>query len=120
MSGRRGPNQLVRAIESPIAAIAAVITISGMDITRPHCFVGVRFFADSGGAAEAVPTAGTVTISVQTMNTSPRFELIPISVIQALTPETLSWAANTLQVRATPSDVTVATHYRIVVTCNET
>lgn len=120
MSGRRGPNRIMKTIQSDVAAIGETITLDGLDVTLPHCFAGVQFFADANGNSPATPGAGTVTIAVRTVNTNPVFEAPPSPTIDATAPTTISWAGNTQAVRATPSGITTATHYRLVVTCNET
>ncbi len=120
MGGRRGPNKIVQVTEGPITAIGSISDIGSLDITKVHCFVGIKFFADSGGVTPAVPTTGTVTITIRTLNNTPNYEDPPINTINAASPTTLTWAANTMAVRATPAGVDVATHYRMFVTCNET
>lgn len=118
MSARRGTNKLVAIFESEITAIGDPIELDGLDISRPHCFIGVQFFADAGGAVVAVPTTGDVTITVKTLN-SQLWEAIPGAAIDASNPATQSWAANTTNLRAVPADVDVATHYKVVLTQNE-
>lgn len=120
MTGRRGPNKILTVIYSGVIAIGDAIILDGIDNVKPHCFVGVQFFGDSLGATEAIPTMGTVDIKIQTLNTAPRYEDPPLPQILAVDPTTISWAANTLKVKATPTGIDVATHYRLVVTCNET
>ncbi len=105
--------------ESSVIAIDSVVTLENLDTTKPHCFIGVQFFSDSDGLIPAVPTIGTVFIQVKTLNTQV-FEDPPANIIEASAITTVSWAANTVSVRATPSGVDVATYYKVVVTCNET
>jgi len=117
---RRGPNILMTDFISPIVAVGTPITITNVDTVKPHCFAGVQFFTDSSGSTQAIPGAGTVVITIKTFNTDPVFEPTPAGTITGAAPVTISWAANTLDVKATPSGITVATHYRLIVTCNET
>lgn len=117
---RRGTNKTFSLAISDISPVGNVIDLPGIDASKPHCFLGVQFFADASGSAPAVPTVGSVVIEVKTINTTPLFEPVPGGTINASAPTTISWAANTIRVRATPSGVDVATHYRLVVTCNET
>jgi hypothetical protein len=120
MSGaRRGPDNFFYMRESPVTAIATPIILSGLDQTRPHCFAGVQFFSDAGGTTPATPTTGTVTVEIKSINTE-LFEPAPGGTIIADAPTTISWAANTLAVQVTPAAVDVASHYKLVVTCNET
>ncbi len=112
-------NKRFTAIESDIVTISTEIEQGSIDATQPHCFVGAQFFADAEGEVRAFPDAGQIAITIQTYNSAPMFENVPVGVIPASNTETLSWAANTAVVKAVPSDITVATHYKIVVTCNE-
>lgn len=122
MSGgaRRGPNEILSFKESPVVTVSTEIILSSLDSVKPHCFLGVKFFSDAGGTTPAVPGAGTVTITIQTINSEPLFELPPDNLIDLTNQTTISWASNTKAVKAVPSGVTVATHYKVVVTCNET
>lgn len=118
--GRRGTNKTFTLIESDIVTVGTSIELGKIDVSKPHCFAGVQFFTDATGDTPAVPTAGSVSIEVQTLNNFPRFEFPSGFQISAFTPTTVSWAANTLKVKATPTQIDIATHYRLVVTCNET
>ena len=120
MAARVVENKTFTLIESIIVPIGDTIILDKIDAVKPHCFAGVQFFADAQGETQAVPGAGTVTVDVETINSTPIFEAVPSNVIQAATIATISWAANTQRVRAVPLGITVATHYRLVVTCNET
>ncbi len=106
-------------IEGDITPVGDTITVSAPDATQPHCFAGCQFFSDEIGTP-AVPSAGTVAITIETINTEPIFEAVPANVINADAPLTISWAANTKRVRATPTGIVGATHYRLVVTANQT
>ncbi len=106
-------------ITSEIVTISTAIELDGIDTTKPHCFVACNFFADSGGTAQAVPTVGSVTIDMLTVNNNPVYDDPGRTSIDASDPTTINFAGNVMQVRATPSGIDVATHYRIVVTCNE-
>lgn len=116
MSARRGGNNLVSVYESEITAIADPVTLTGLDMSRTHVFAGIQFFADELGTTPAVPTNGSVIIEASDFNTQRFYKK---GVIDAETPDSIQWNANALSVRATPAGVTVATHYKLVVTCNE-
>ncbi len=116
---RRGANEAVKFVESEVVAVGTIITLSELDITKLRCFAGVQFFSDAEGTIPAIPSAGTVQIEIQTINTMPVFELAFDHVIIASAPTTVTWAANTQSVRATPTGVTGVTHYKLVVTLNE-
>jgi hypothetical protein len=117
---RRGANKTVAFIESAVFAVGSIITLGELDITKPHCFAGVQFFSDAAGTIPVVPSAGTVLIEIQTVNTAPVFEPPLNNLITASAPSTVTWAANTQSVRATPAGVTGTVYYKLVVTCNET
>jgi len=119
MNARRGPDKTTSVVMGPITPIADPSELTGNTI-NPHCFVGIRFYADAGGTTPAVPTAGTVAIEIATVNNSPNFEDPPQPTIDAADPMTVSWAANTQTVHATPAGIDVATHYQMVATFNET
>lgn len=118
--GRKGTNKTFTTITSDIVAIGTPITLEGIDASRPHCHAGVQFFADADGVAAAIPTLGSIVIELQTLASKPLFEMATGSPIIVSNQETISWTANTITVRATPSDLDVATHYRLVIVCNET
>ena len=117
---RRIENATFSLLESDITLVNQPISLSGIDAVKPHCFAGIQFFEDPGGIIPAVAEAGTVTITVETVNTTPLLEAVPANVIQASSPTTISWGANTQRVLATPSGIIGPTHYRLIVTCNET
>ena len=107
-------------LESDIVPVGDQIISDAPDATQPHCFAGVQFFDDAAGKVPAVPSSGTVTIAIETVNTQPIFEAVPANIIDVAAPLTVSWAANTKRVRATPDSIAGATHYRLVVTANKT
>lgn len=119
MSGRRGPNKTFSFIQSDVFPVADTITLDGIDASKPHCFVSPQFFDDAAGTIPATPTSGTIGFAVKTVN-SQNFEAFPGNNWSTFAPATLSWAANTEKVNAVPNAIAGATHYRIVVTCNET
>ena len=119
MSGRKGPNKTMHYQESPITAIGSDITLVSLDQVKPHCFAGVQFFSDSAGATPIVPSAGIVTIEIKTINTN-LFEPVLGGIIDVRSPTTVSWAANTKEIKAIPSGITVVAYYKLVVTYNET
>ena len=116
---RRGANTSITFVESAVVAVGTINTLSQLDITRLHCFAGVQFFNDAEGIILANPSEGTVLIEIRTVNTTPVFESVPDNLILAATPTTVTWAANTQAIRATPAGVIGATHYKLIVTLNE-
>lgn len=113
-------NKQFTQIVSEIAAVGDVINLESIDAIKPHVFAGVQFFDSADGSNQATPGAGTVVLTIETVNTSPVLESPQNDTIDATAPVTCDWAANTQRVIATPTGITVATHYRLVVSCNET
>ena len=107
-------------IESEIVAVSVDTILDGIDTSKPHCFVAAQFFGDAEGTTVVTPTAGLLVINIQTVNNTPVFEKIETVTITASSPVTLDWSANTKAVRALVAGIATATHYRLVVTCNET
>ena len=104
-------------VAGDVVAVDEAYTEDHIDPHKPHCYAGLKFYSDAQGTNEVTPTGGTVPITVKTRN-SGYFEAPPSNTIDATAPTTVNWAANTAQVRATPSGITGATHYRMTVTCN--
>lgn len=120
MTGRKGTDKTFTLIKSEVTPVGDVINLGEIDVTKAHCFAGTQFFADAEGKTEASPSTGSILITIQTLNNAPRFENASSHTINAADPSTVSWSANTRRVKATPTLVDIATHYRLVVTCNET
>lgn len=120
-NNRQGPPQQTEPdfelIESGIVTVGTTINLPTRE-DFPHNFVGVQFFADAAGLTPVTPGAGTVTITVETVNSLSVFEAPPDNVIDATTPTTVTWDANTRQVKAVPAGITTATHYKLVWTGN--
>ena len=60
--------------ESSVLASSLGVLLTGIDIGRPRCFAGIKFFSDSDGLIPVTPTAGTITIEISTFNTHPELE----------------------------------------------
>lgn len=105
-------------IESDVVPVGDVITISGLRADFPRNFVGVQFFADAAGLIPATPGAGTVVVTIETINTEGVFEAITGDTITATAVTTINWDANSSKVKLTPAGITVATHYKAVWTGN--
>lgn len=108
-----------QGVLSIITAVGDTVVVSGLDSTKPHCFVGAQFFSDSAGLNKVVPTAGTITIDIETFNSTPALEQPQTPTIDATAPSTISWSANTFAVRGTPAGIVGANFYRLIVSCNE-
>ena len=119
MTGRRGPNKLMHYQESPVTPVGDPVTLASLDQVKPHCFAGCQFFSDAEGTTPVVASTGTVTIEVKTINNN-IFEPISGGIVDAASPSTVSWAANTKEVKAIPEGIVTAAYYKLVVTCNET
>ena len=82
---------------------------------QPHIFVGAQFFSDAGGTTEVVPSGGSIAYNLKPITTN-QYEPFPKEIVQADTPETVSVSAPPVEsVRATPSAIAGATHWRIIV-----
>jgi hypothetical protein len=117
-TSRRGPNKTISIHESDVTAVGSGVIVEGIDMGRPHCFLGVQFFDSEDADTPAVPTTGTISIKIKTYNSNV-WELFAEGNFSAANPATISWAANTIAVWITPSSIDVATHYKAIVTCNE-
>lgn len=104
--------------ESDVVTVGTTITIAGIKAILPHNFVGAQFFSDAAGLVPVVPGAGTVAVTVETINSEGVFEAVPDNSIDATVPHTVSWDANTSRVRLVPAGVTTATHWKAVWTGN--
>lgn len=107
-------------IESAIVTVATTIDIDGLQANLPHCFVGAQFFDSIDGDTPTTPGAGSVEVTVKTVNNEPNYEEVPGNTIDATAPDTVSWAANSKAVKLVPTGITTATHWRAVVTQNRT
>lgn len=113
-------NKGFTAIESDVVAVDIPIDLGSIDAVKANCFVGVQFFIDSAGSVTATPDpGGFITITIQTYNSAPLFEHVPVGVIATDSIKTLSWSANTARVKADPTNIVNANFYKIIVTCNE-
>lgn len=116
----KNENRDLATIFSAVVTVATTIELNNLFASNPHCFAGVEFFADAAGLIPATPGAGTITVTVGTANNGPLFEPAPDNVIDATAPTTVSWDGSTKSVKAVPSGVTTATHYRLLVTQHKT
>ena len=114
-------NKTFTQIESEVVPVGDEIILESIDANRTHCFCGVQFFSDAEGETSVAPTAGDIIIRVQTVNTYPAWEAIPVNILDGNRPFTTGWDANTRTVKATPDiDIVGAEYYKLVVTCNGT
>ncbi len=120
MGARRGTDKTFSLYYTDIVSVDTTLEISGLDMTKAHCFAAVQFFDDAVGDIAGTATAGSVTITAGTINNAPNYEPTIAGTIEAASPDTISWAANTIKAKAVPAGITGAIFYRMVVTCNET
>lgn len=102
-------------VQSDKEVIADTIVLEGLSGDKPHTFIGAKFF--DGGGDPVVPSAGTVTITVETINNG-QWEAIPDNTIDATSPTTVSVGANLTRVRAVPTGLAGAVTWRLVATQN--
>ncbi len=116
--GRRIKQPDFELVESDVVTVGTTITVPGLRADFPHCFLGVQFFSDAAGKVPAVPGAGTVVVTVETINSEGIFEAVPDNTIDATAPHTVSWDANSAKVKLVPAGITTATHWKAVWTAN--
>lgn len=106
--------------ESSVVTVGTTIDLINLRTDLAHCFVGIQFFADAAGTIPAVPGAGTVTVTIETINNENVFESVPDNVITASAGHTVTYDANTLSVKLVPAGITTATHMKAVWTAHRT
>lgn len=101
--------------ESAVTVVADPVTIAGIRADLSNNFIGIKYFADAGGATPATPGAGTVqlsTISVSSLS-------VNLGSAVAATGNVVTPAVgNLVSVTATPAAITTATHYKITISQN--
>lgn len=114
-----GHPRYLRRVES--AAVGKAVTIvlqpSGDFTMLPHVFLGVQMF--NSGGAQIVDSAGTFTVTVETINTK-QPESPTVSVIDATAPVTISWAGNTYKITVVPASLSTTDTWKVVATANRT
>lgn len=106
--------------KSSIVTVDTTIELEIPDFRRTHCFAGIECFNDANGDTAATPTAGSVKVEATSWVNPQALEEAsgsPISVVIAER-EQVSLAANPTLVKATPTGITGATHYRLLFTGN--
>jgi hypothetical protein len=104
--------------KSEIVTVATTITIAGMSPTSVNHFAGCRYYADSAGAATAVPAAGTVAIQGLDATTNEFTDFATSPLTSTDVTDKTSATANITEVKAVPTGLTTATHYQLFVTSN--
>lgn len=111
-----------RMMTMQAAAVGAtdIIEVTGLPADFPHNFLSAQFYNSDGD--QIVPTAGTILLEIETVSGSPNFEAMIDGVVDARDPATLTWAANTHSLRATPTGLEDGgvNSWRIVATFNRT
>jgi hypothetical protein len=107
-------------MQTAVVGPTDIIEVTGLPAEFPHNFLSAQFYDASG--AQIIPTSGTILLEIETVSGSPNFELMLDGVIEAADPSTLTWAANTHSLRATPTglDVGGVHSWRMVATFNRT
>lgn len=120
--GRQQNEQDFDIVRSPITAVADPVSLRA-DARLTHCFIGFEFFTSAAGTTSVEPTAGTMAVEVETVNSPGRLEAITGSPLNLATTgrATLNFAANASRVVVTPATVSGngATHYRAILTANK-
>lgn len=110
-------NRPLEVARSAVTAVATPVTVEVPADFRHHQ-IGIQFFDDAaGGQANLVtPGAGTVAIVSQTVANEGVDEAHASSPMAGTAPVTLDLTGHIKKVTATPSGITTATHYQLVVT----
>lgn len=110
-----------RSYQSDVVAVDTALTIDFIDPALPHNFVGFQFFSDAAGTTPVTPSSGTVDIGVGTINSYPEQDSVTAQQVDLADGDfTVSWAANTVNITATPDSVVGASYWKMKVTCNLT
>jgi len=115
LTNRASGNLDYAVFQSDIVALAAEASIAGIRSDLSNCFIGIKYFADSEGAAPATPGAGTVQLS--TVSISSLSEDLGSAVDATGNAVTVA-QGNFVSVKGVPTGLTVATHYRITISQN--
>lgn len=107
-----------KLISSSIVAVAATATVTKISGNFENLYIGMRYYADSLGAATATPGAGTVVVEVldEATNQWTAVTGSPLAGTDVLDKGT--YTGNATQVRAVPTGLTVATHMQLFVSAN--
>lgn len=103
--------------ETDPVAVAEVGTIGLIDPALPRCQLGIKFF--DGSSEQVTPSAGTVALAFKTdvNGVWEDFEVVPD--LDATAPVTFTFWAGLTDVRATPTGITGAVTYKIVLLTTE-
>ncbi len=112
------PETQHRLYTSDIVAVAATATITGAVKHFEDYYIGMRYYADSAGAATAVPGAGTVAIQVLDEATNEWTAVTGSPLTGTDVTDKVIHAGNAIGIRAVPTGLTVATHMQLFVSAN--
>jgi hypothetical protein len=118
----KGRPQFVQTVISDRTVLGATVELDLTDDdfgSLTHCFLSVRMYddADPAAATQIVDSAGTFTLSIQTVNAGV-YESPAVAVIDATAPTTLSWAGNTLKIKIVPDSLSDTVVYEVIATAN--
>lgn len=100
---------------SAIEAVGNPISLSGLSKVHPHTFVTFEFFGSDDQDDPAVPSAGTLTVTVR-LSERAGYEGFTDNVLTLTgATRTVSVAAPVDSILCTPAAIATATHYRAVV-----
>lgn len=113
---QKSSSKFYTMIVSETTIVANTVELSGLDPSMTHCFLGVQILDVNGDPVLA--GAGTFAITIMTANNN-QYESPPDASIDGTAPDTIDWAANTVQIKVVPTGITVAISYRVVATFNK-
>ena len=88
-----------------------------LDWDFAHAFAGIDFFSDAELTTPVEPTAGTVTLTALTI-VCEKFQDLQNGVIDATDRKVIDFACNVVTLKAVPTGIVGATHYRLKVSTN--
>ena len=103
-------------IISGAAGPTDTIELSDLPQSFPHVFAGVQMF--NIGGTQIIDSAGTFTVTMQTINSQQDETIDDGPTIDATAPTTSSAAANVTSVKMVPAALSDTVTWKMVVTCN--
>lgn len=114
---KSGSPKSTEVLVSTAAPLGDTVTLSDIPITGlTHVFVGVKMYDVAG--TQIVDSAGTFTVTMQTINTSNQYESPLDNVIDATTPHTVDAGANIVGIKVVPSSLSDTVTYKVVASFN--
>jgi hypothetical protein len=98
--------------------IAEVLSINTNLVRYPHVFIGFSYFSDAALTIPATPGAGSIVVVGVVAGAQDYSPFIDSPIDCTDLSDSANRAAPLLNVRATPTGITVATHYKMTLVGN--